>query len=380
MLDPTYRPVALPAHWAGHPAPCDFFDAGGRLLLKAGSPMVIRNDYSLNSNRVFCAAMEAHRLSPNDPISQLHGVGARLSDLSERAVRGNYVDAVEFFELAQTLFDLWAMDADACIGYVRLVMFDRASVCHAILTALFSAELASANGLQRHAVVNAMGAALTMNLSSMALHDEMFELAGGVSEDVREEIQAHPSDALRLLEWVGGFPQDWLDAVAHHHENVDGSGYPYGLKRANITLSGRILRIADTLAARLLGRRKRASRAWSLQQARDAQRLIRHVFGLDLEKLDQPLVRLLMARLGAFPPGSLVRLDNGELAVVSRRQAGAQAMPHEVLAFLGANGRLFETLRIRRIGLRECRIQGYVHDELSRLPAFDWQRVWGYWQ
>jgi hypothetical protein len=129
-----------------------------------------------------------------------------------------------------------------------------------------------------------------------------------------------------------------------------------------------------------LGRRKRASRAWSLQQARDAQRLIRHVFGLDLEKLDQPLVRLLMARLGAFPPGSLVRLDNGELAVVGRRQSGAQAMPNEVLAFLGANGRLFETLRVRRIGLRECRIQGYVHDELSRLPAFDWQRIWGYWQ
>ncbi len=380
MLDPTYRPVALPSHWAGHPAPCDFFDAGGRLLLRAGSPMPIIDDHPFRSNRVFCQASEAHRISPSDPIGQLHEIGAALSALAERAVRGNYVDAVECIDLALGLFELWALDPDACIGYLRLVNIERPSVRHALLAALFSAELASANGLQRESLVNVLGAALTMNLASMSLHDEMFLLTGEVGAEMRDAIRLHPSDGVRLLEWIGGLPQEWLDAVAHHHENVDGSGYPYGLNRANIGLPARMLRIADTLAARLLGRKMRGPRHWSLLQARDAQRLIQHVFGVDLDKLDKTLVRLLMARLGPFPPGSLVRLNTGELALVSRRQAGNKAMPSEVLAFLAANGRPFESPRLRQISLRECRIQGYVHDELSRLPAYRWQRLWGYGQ
>jgi HD-GYP domain-containing protein (c-di-GMP phosphodiesterase class II) len=380
MLDPTYRPVALPAHWDGHPAPCDFFDAGGRLLLRAGSPILIREDHALRPNRVFCAASHAHRLSPSDPIGQLHQVGATLSSLAERAVHGHYVDALEFIDLAQAFFEVWSLDADACIGYVRLVRFERPSVRHTLLAALFSAEQATANGLQHESVLTVIGAALTMNLASMTLHDEMFSLVGGLTEEIRDEILAHPNASARLLNSIGTFPQDWLEAVAHHHESVDGSGYPNGFTRANIGLPARMLRIADTLAARLLGRKRRSPRHWSIQLARDAQRLIQHVFAADLEKLDRTLVRLLMTRLGTFPPGSLVRLNNGELAVVSRRQLGNNAMPHEVLAFLGPNGHPFETLRLRQIGLRECRIQGYVHDELSRLPAYDWQRAWAYCQ
>jgi HD-GYP domain-containing protein (c-di-GMP phosphodiesterase class II) len=380
MPAPTYRPVALPAHWAGHPAPCDFFDAGGRLLLKAGYPIQIREDHPLRTNRVFCEASQAHRISPSDPVAQLHYLAENLNELAEQALRGNYVDAHDFGDLARSLYDLWSLDADVCIGYVRLVRFERPSARHALLAALFSAELATANGLQADASINVIGAALTMNVSSMSLHDEMYSLSGGLTVEMREEILSHPTESLRLLEWIGGFPQDWLDAVAHHHENTDGSGYPFGFQRAHIGLPARMLRIADTLAARLLGRKKRPPRAWSLQQAKDAQRLAQHVFGSDLERLDKSLVRLLMTRLGTFPPGSLVRLNNGELAVVSRRQSANKTMPSEVLAFLGANGHPFETLRLRQIGLRECRIQGYVHDEQHRIPDYDWQRVWGYWE
>ncbi len=380
MLDHTFRPVTLPVHWDGYPAPCDFFDAGGRLLLREGAPILIREDHPLRPNRVFCESSQAQRISPTNAIAQLCGLGAGLSDLAERAVRGSYIGAAEFVDLAQAFHELWAMDADACIGYLRLVRTESPSVRHALLVAAFSAELAAANGLRPESVAHVIGAALTMNIASMGLHDEMFSLAGRLSDEIRDEMLAHPADGQRILERVGGLPQNWLDAVAHHHENVDGSGYPHGLKRANIGLPARMLRVADTLAARLLGRRKRTPRAWSIHQARDTRRLIQHVFGADLERLDQPLVRLLMARLGTFPPGSLVRLNNGELAIVGRRQSPNKGMPGEVLSFLGADGSALTHLRLRRIGLRECRIQGYVHDELHRLPDYDWQRVWGYWQ
>ena len=378
MFDPVLRPVELPAHLIGRPAPCDFFDARGTLLLRAGSPIVPRREQAPQPRRMFCEARVAERISPLDPIVQLRAAASTLSRLADETRGGALPAAEEFVALARELHELWLLDADARIGYARLVRFDRPSVCHTLLAALFAAELAAANGLPRQAAQDVIGAAATMNIASMDLHDEMFALAGRPDAATRDEIREHPQEAANLLERIGAFSQDWLDAVAQHHENFDGSGYPQRLRRGGITLGARMLRIADMLAARLTGRKRRGPRHWGIHHARDPQRLVEHVFGADLELLDQTLVRLLMTRLGAFPPGTLVRLGNGEMAVVTRRRPDARTTPRDVLAFIGGNGRPLETPRVRHIGPGECRIHSYAHDELPRLPPFPWQRVWGY--
>lgn len=375
MTELILRPVVMPHHLIGHPAPCDFFDAKGTLLLKMGSPISMG---AAQRCKFFCEADQADHISPGNPVAQLHKVGKTLSHLAERTSCGEPVSSVEFVNLASELFDLWSLDADFCIGYVRLVRFDRPSVCHAILASLFTAELAVPNCLPRDSIVDVIGSALTMNLATMALHDEMFSFGSLPSKEKRDEIETHPTEGAKLLERIGGFPQEWISAVAQHHENVDGSGYPLGLKHADIALSARMLRIADTLAARLTGRKKRAPRRWNINQSRDAQRLTQHVFGSDLERLDKILVRQLMARLGAFSPGSLVRLSSRELAVVSRRQSDPKSMPTAVQVFLDTYGRTLETPRLRQISTRGCTIHSYVHDELPRLPSCNWQRAWGY--
>ncbi len=380
MPEAIFRPVTLPPQLVGQPAPCDFFDARGTLLLRAGIHIEPRAASSLRSRRVFCEASHAERLVPGDPVRQLREVGRTLSGLAEAAIGGG-TDAVrtgDFTALARRVYESWQLDADACLGYVRLSQFDRPSVCHAVRGALLAAELAAAGGLPEQESADLIGAALTMNLSSMRLHDDMFESPGAPDEAARRAIRAHPAGAATLLKRIGTFPRGWLDAVALHHENIDGSGYPHGLARTDIPLSARMLRVADVLAARLVGRRRRAPRHWGLHQTRDPQRLIEHVFGNDLRRLDPNLVRSLMSRLGAFPPGSLVRLSNGELAVVSRRHTERGEAPRDVLAFLGIDGRPLASPHLRRLDPRGCRIQAYAHDELPRLPPYAWQRVWGY--
>ena len=377
MLDSILRPVALPNHLIGHPAPCDFFDERGTLLLRAGAPVSQRATHGQQQRHLYCTAAQANRFAPANPLAQLHDVAAALATLADYVECGDDPTPDDFTRLAHALHGLWQQDADACIGYMRLEQFHRPSVCHAIRVALFAAELGAANGLTSAALINVIGAALTMNIANMTLHDRLHELVGIPDEDAADDIRAHPLESANRLEQLGRFPDDWLDAVAQHHENVDGSGYPLGLMRATIALPARMLRIADVLAARLSSRRGRGPRYWNLHQARDLPRLIQHVFGADLAHLDQPLVRQLMTRLGAFPPGSLVRLSNGELAVISRRNH-AHATPREAWAFIGANGRALDQPRLRTISPRDCRIHSYVHDELPRLPACDWHRVWGY--
>jgi HD-GYP domain-containing protein (c-di-GMP phosphodiesterase class II) len=61
-------------------------------------------------------------------------------------------------------------------------------------------------------------------------------------------IKLHPQIGRRILERAEGF-EPILDAVELHHENYDGSGYPYGLSGERIPLAARIIRVADAFDA-----------------------------------------------------------------------------------------------------------------------------------
>lgn len=378
MLESILRPVTVPSHLLGTVSPCDLFNARGTLLLRTGTPIPEHVESMQHRHRLFCKAGNANLISSTDPIGELRFLAARLSVLAERVEYRRPFNAHSFITMAENLHDLWSQDADACLGYARLVHLERPSVHHAIHAALLAAELGMANSMARQERIMLIGAALTMNLGSMILHDEMHELIGEPDAATREDILAHPAEAARLLKRMDMIPHQWMIAVLESHEHLDGTGYPLGLKRVEISLLARMLRIVDTLAARLSGRKGRPPRPWLIHQARDTRRLTQHVFGSDLEHLDQSLVRLLMRRLGAFPPGALVRLSNSEIALVGRRHSKGARQPQEVISIISAHGRPLDTPRARKISARELKINGYADDFQPQLAHLDWQTVWGY--
>ena len=378
FANPILRPIELPQELLGKNAPCDLFNARGVLLIKAGAPIPAPAHDPLWPTRLFCTAEQAQMLSDADPALILPQVGVHLSQLSARILLSEQVTPGELTTLAQTVFNIWSLDADACLGLARLSQHGQPSAWHAIHVALIAAELGTALSLTRDQITSVIGAALTMNLSTLALHDEMFYLHGAPSAAEREALHQHPLAGVQCLLRIGNMQQQWVEAVGAHHENIDGSGYPEGLKGVQIPLHARMVRVADTLAARLTGRKLRPPRHWNLHHARDISHLVQHIFGDDLVRLDVPMTQRLMNALGRFPPGSLVRLSNSELALVTRRTTSTAAPPHQVLALFDAEGNPYETPRPRRIDPKECSISGYAHDKLHTLPRYDWNKAWGY--
>jgi len=378
-LHELYRPVMLPPELIGQAAPCDIFSARGALIVKAGWVISQRTQDALQPQRLFCQAEEAHHLTTLDPIDELKNLSLALSNIAERVARGSLVTAGELIALAHQVLEAWVLDADACLGYARLNKFGSPSVCHAIHVSLLAAELASAQGFKHAMIESVIGAALTMNLAKLALHDEMFNLECAPSAEMKQEMRTHPTESALLLQRIGEFSEHWIDAVAQHHENINGSGYPAGLKGTEISLPARILRIADTLAARMTGRKVRAPQHWNMHHARgDIHHLVAHVFGSDLRKLDSTLCHKLLRVLNRFPPGSLVRLSNNELAVVTRRMPDQALSPLTVFAVSDTHGKALPAPSVRRIASRRCEIRGYAHDALPKLIDVDWQRAWGY--
>jgi len=378
------RAVMLSPAYVGTAAPCDFFDGNGNLLLREGALVSENIQKKLGSRRLFCNAQQATAILTDDPLRALAGIGRKLS-MTDAAIAANGRFSVEACEeLAESVYSIWQFDPDACIGFMRVSSPSTPSVCQAILAALFVAELGVAHAFTRHEVISLIGAALTMNLGSMALHDEMAKVAGPLPHAFRPLVTNHPNQAAEILGDIG-VPEVWSRAVLQHHENINGSGYPNGLSRSGISLEARMLRLVDIFTARQRMRQGRGPLYWSMSRARDLPGLTEQIFGADLDLLDISLARLLMGRLGLFPPGSIVRLSNGEMAIVSRRSydlvRDAALLPHEVWSFLDASGQAYPVPCVRRIsraGSRDVRILGYAHDDLPRLPAYDWPMVWGY--
>ena len=88
---------------------------------------------------------------------------------------------------------------------------------------------------------------------------------GPLDDDEFAEIRRHPAAGRRLLEELGGFPETVRRLVSDHHERLDGTGYPRGLRGADLPIETRILAACDVYDALVSDRVYRA--AWTPERA-----------------------------------------------------------------------------------------------------------------
>jgi HD-GYP domain-containing protein (c-di-GMP phosphodiesterase class II) len=161
-------------------------------------------------------------------------------------------------------------------------------------------------------------AALTMNLSMLELQAQMAEQSDPPTKRQIERIRAHPEGAVALLKQAGVTDAEWLTTVLQHHEQPKGGGYPQGL--IEVSEAAQLLRAADVYMAKVSPRALRAPLA--------PVAAMRQLFQ---QNPTDPLALALIKALGIHPPGALVTLQSGEVAVVIRRPASGT---HPVVATL----------------------------------------------
>ena len=120
---------------------------------------------------------------------------------------------------------------------------------HGPMVAMLASQLGRELGLTKAACSELFFAAVLSDMGMVGLAEDAWENpAPALSPEVRERVERHPQ---RSEERVRGIPhlQELAPLLRHHHEWWDGSGYPDGLRGAEIPLGARILRLADTVAA-----------------------------------------------------------------------------------------------------------------------------------
>lgn len=119
-------------------------------------------------------------------------------------------------------------------------------------------EIAKDMGLSRDVIESVNLAGQIHDLGKIAIPSEILNKPGRINEIEFALIKTHPEMGYEIVKNID-FPWPIADIVFQHHEKIDGSGYPRGLKGDNILIQARIISVADVLEAMASHRPYRAA-------------------------------------------------------------------------------------------------------------------------
>jgi hypothetical protein len=307
----------------------DVYDRAGRLLLRRGTPLdseariehlesagffdpeavdALKEAKDAQDKSVVIGYVPSYSGRPVSVFAELTAACERLQALfaadegdTDRGIRA----------IGATIARCCTIDSDAAIAVLHLPLPFPYNVRHPVNVAtLVNLVLAR----QKHDEArrqSAIAAALTMNLGALDLHHELYYQPETLNDEQRSRIRAHPGAGVEALLARAVRDPLWLAVVSQHHEAIDGSGYPSGLAGDRILPEAQVVSLADRFCAMVS---ERAQREPMVPTVALKEILARHGKAVTPE-----LIRNLVNAMGLYPPGTFVRLANGETAVAVRR-------------------------------------------------------------
>lgn len=121
-------------------------------------------------------------------------------------------------------------------------------------------------------------------------------------------VHTHVFESQIILEDTPGVTDLMIDIVTNHHERIDGSGYPHRRCGEEIPLHAQLAAIVDVYDAITSDR--------PYQRRIEPTEALRKLYSMANSHFREDLLQAFIGTIGIYPAGSLVRLDNGQLAVV----------------------------------------------------------------
>ncbi len=197
----------------------------------------------------------------------------------------------------------------AIVSLARLKTSDDYTYMHSVAVCALMVSLARQLDLSEAETREAGMAGLMHDLGKAMMPIDVLNKPGPLTDEEFAIIKGHPEAGYRLLAESRAVDAVTMDVALHHHEKVNGAGYPHGLRGDAISLPARMGAVCDVYDAITSNRPYKTG--W------DPARSVHSMAQWSREgHFDEAVFQAFVKSIGIYPIGSLVRLASGRLGVI----------------------------------------------------------------
>jgi len=182
---------------------------------------------------------------------------------------------------------------------------------HAINSTVLAVGTCMVLGLNRNLIRKIAMGIIIHDIGYKGVPNELLSKKGKLTDDEYKKVQNHVKIGYDIVSKTPGIEKETLDAILYHHENVDGSGYPNGLKGSEIPVSAKLCAVCDVYDALLSNRHYRTK----MTRYNATKIMLSNIN----TKFDKYIVMNFIKIVGHYPEGTNVILSNGYQAVVEKQ-------------------------------------------------------------
>lgn len=294
-----------------------------------------------------------------------------VTSMFQEVRMGRALDAQDALPLVEEISNSVMRNPGALISIARLKNKDEYTYMHSVAVCALMVSLARQLGMDDEATRKAGLAGLLHDVGKMAIPDEILNKPGKLTDEEFNVVRNHPVAGYEILLESKGVDAVVLDVCRHHHEKVDGGGYPDNLKGDNLSIYARMGAVCDVYDA--ITSNRPYKEGWC-----PAESLRRMAEWSKYGQFDSRIFQAFVKSVGIYPIGSLVRLESGKLGVVIDQNEKSLLAPKVKVFYSIKSGTRLKP-QILDMSLAMTRDKIVSHEESGKWNIPDLHELWSGW-
>ena len=289
-----------------------------------------------------------------------YGEAKKVADGIMSGLRvGRALDLNRAREVVNDCVDSILRNDDALLLLTKLKHKDEYTAEHCLNVSILSAAFGKRLGLLEEEIRTLGLCGLLHDIGKAKVPTEILQKPGALTPEEHAIMQNHANWGRDMLMALPKVVHATIDVAYNHHERLDGKGYPRGLEDYQIPYFAKIVAIVDTYDAITSNRVYDRGRS-----SMEALEIIHRFRGT---QIDPDLAREFVQMIGIYPPGSIVEMKTGEVAIVIASNPKNRRRPR-IMMVRDANKERLPKFRLMDLSLKPRNDDGQVLEIGKEVP------------
>ncbi len=280
---------------------------------------------------------------------------------------GKAIEAEDALPLVEEISYSVARNPGALISIARLKTADDYTYMHSVAVCGLMIALAKQLRFDEQQTREAGLAGLLHDVGKMVIPLEVLNKPGKLTDAEFSLVKTHPAEGHKMLLGGNGITEVALDVCMHHHEKVDGSGYPHRLRGDAISLFAKMGAVCDVYDAVTSNRPYK--KGWDPAEA------VRKMAEWSTSHFHNSVFQAFVKAVGIYPVGTLVRLQSGRLGVVVD-QSGQSLLTPQVKVFFSTKSQVRLPPEMVDLASPGCNEKIAAHENPEKWGFPDLEELW----